>query len=339
MADTTLALADGRATRFGRQSEGALELLGRSQAIARAQELVRRAAAGEGSVLITAEAGVAVEPVARELHARGRSALGPYVVLECGVHDPARLERQWFGAASGESATDLDAVSSDSRLAAAQGGTLFLQDVAELSASVQARLARITRDGEMRIDDQPTPTLFRLVASTAPGIETDVHGHRFRADLYRRLSMVRIDLPSLRERAEDVPVLAARVLENACAARGVPPRTLTQAALALLSALTWPGNLAELQSAIERAITEAHESVIQVEHLLPALHLQRARAPFVPAGNLREARLRFEREYIASVLQHHQWRIADAAQTLGIQRPNLYRKARQLGIPVARLSE
>jgi DNA-binding NtrC family response regulator len=339
MADTTLALADGRATRFARQSDGALELLGRSQAITRAQELVRRAAAIDGSVLITAEAGVAVESVARDLHARGHHALGPYVVLECGVRDSARLERQLFGAAVADGSTDIDCVSSDSRLAAAQGGTLFLQDVTELSAAVQARLARIARDGEMRIDDRPAATLFRLVASAAPGIETEVHAHRFRADLYRRLSTVRIDLPSLRERAEDVPALAARLLENTCAVRGVPPRTLTQAALALLGALTWPGNLAELQGAIERAVTEAHEAVLQVEHLLPALQLQRARAPFVPTGNLREARLRFEREYIASVLQHHEWRVAEAAQTLGIQRPNLYRKARQLGIPVAKLAE
>jgi DNA-binding NtrC family response regulator len=82
---------------------------------------------------------------------------------------------------------------------------------------------------------------------------------------------------------------------------------------------------------------DAGAGVVQIEHVLPALHLHGAPPPFVPAGNLREARLRFEREYIAAVLQHHQWRMADAAETLGIQRPNLYRKARQLGIPIARM--
>ena len=84
---------------------------------------------------------------------------------------------------------------------------------------------------------------------------------------------------------------------------------------------------------------ELRGDVVQIEHLLPALPLNRAAAPFTPSGNLREARLRFERDYIAAVLQHHQWRIADAAETLGIQRPNLYRKARQLGIPLTRSSE
>ncbi|MGB7219167.1 MAG: sigma 54-interacting transcriptional regulator [Vicinamibacterales bacterium] len=339
MADTTFAWADARAARLARQNDGALELIGRSPAITRAQELVRRAAALDGSVLMTAEAGVSVESVAREVHARSRHAAGAYVVVECAAREPLQLERLLFGTTVADGSPDLESVSSESHLAGVQGGTLFLQDVTELSAAVQARLARVARDGEMMLDGRRVATLFRLVASASPGIETEVHGHRFRADLYRRLATVRIDLPPLRERAEDVPALAERLLESTCAARGLPPRTLTHAALALLGALTWTGNLAELQAAIERAVTEAHDAVIQVEHLLPALQLQRAPAPFVPAGNLREARLRFEREYIASVLQHHQWRIADAAHTLGIQRPNLYRKARQLGIPVARLTE
>ena len=118
-----------------------------------------------------------------------------------------------------------------------------------------------------------------------------------------------------------------------------PARTLTQAALALVGALTWPGNLAELRDALARVVANTRDDVIQVEHLLPALHLHRAPAPFFPAGHLRDARQRFERDYIAAVLQHHGWRMSDAAQTLGIQRPNLYRKARQLGIPLARVSE
>jgi two-component system nitrogen regulation response regulator NtrX len=150
---------------------------------------------------------------------------------------------------------------------------------------------------------------------------------------------VRIDLPPLRDRQEDVPVIAARVLEEALSNRGLQPRAFTQAALALIAAVTWPGNLGELQAAITRVAGDLGDHDIQVEHVLPALHLQRAPARFVPTGNLREARLRFERDYIAAVLQHHAWRMADAAQTLGIQRPNLYRKARQLGIPVTRISD
>jgi two-component system response regulator HupR/HoxA len=216
-----------------------------------------------------------------------------------------------------------------------------------MPASVQARIARIARDGEVRIDGARTATDIRWVASAAPGIESEVRSGRFRNDLYRRLAASRIDLPPLRDRPEDVNLLAARLLEDWCAACGCGPRTFTQSALALLSALAWPGNLAELQLVVERAATDTPHDAIRIEDVLPALRLDSldtrdgsgAPAPFVPSGNLRDARLGFEREYIAAVLQHHGWRMAEAAQTLGIQRPNLYRKARQLGIPLARSAE
>ncbi len=338
MSDS-LMLADVRASRFVRPGDSAVELTGRSPAITRVQELVRRGAAQEGGALITAEPGADPASVAREFHLRSRHSSAPYVVVECDAADPVDVDRLLFGLPPTDSATDLEAVSSDCSIAAARGGTLFLQNVTELRASAQAQLARVARDGEVRIDGAPVATALRIIGSAAPGIEAEVHGHRFRSDLYRRLSMVRIDLPPLRDRPDDVPALAVRLLNDICAAQGQPARTFTQTALALLGALTWPGNLTELRGAIERVVSDTHDDVIQIEHLLPALQLDRARAPFVPSGNLRDARLRFERDYIASVLQHHGWRMAAAAQTLGIQRPNLYRKARQLGIPLARLSE
>jgi len=342
----TLTFADARSARLASAGSGAVELVGRSHAISRVQELLRRAAGSDACTLITGEPGSAVESVARELHGRSRRSDTPFVMVDCGAADTGGVDRLLFGSApdlsTGSSprneAADLEPVTRDSSVAAAIGGTLFLQDVSELPASTQARLARIARDGEVRIDGAVVATMCRLIASASPGLDADVHAHRFRGDLYRRLSATRIDLPPLRDRAEDVPLLAQRLLDD-CAAPGSPARSFTQTALALLGALTWPGNLAELRDAIHRVVAETDAAVIQVEHVLPALRLLRAPAPFVPSGNLREARLRFEREYIAAVLQHHGWRMAEAAQTLGIQRPNLYRKARQLGIPLARLSE
>jgi DNA-binding NtrC family response regulator len=347
-------LAGSRPARLFAANAGAVELVGRSNAITRVQELLRRAAASDAGTLITSEAGSAVESVARELHGRSRQSAAPFVIVECGAVDAAGVDRALFGppldpstgsgssraSSRGDAApTDLESVTSDSGIAAAIGGTLFLQDVSELPASTQARLARLARDGEVRIDGAPVATMFRLVASASPAIDGDVRAHRFRTDLYRRLTAMRIDLPPLRDRGEDVPALAQRLLDDICAAEGPPAKTFTQTALVLLGALTWPGNFAELRGAIERLVSETPAEVIQVEHLLPALQLLRAPAPFVPTGNLREARLRFERDYIVAVLQHHGWRMAEAAHTLGIQRPNLYRKARQLGIPLSRLSE
>ena len=336
MADPLVADA---AARFVRRSEVPVELTGRSPAITRVQELVRRGARLDGGVLITAEPGAALDDIARELHLRSRAAAGPFLVVDCEAADAASVDRRLFGALDHEQPSDLESVAADSTIAAARGGTLFLKNVTELRAAAQAQLARIARDGEVRIDGVPVVTSLRLVASAAPAIDGDVHGQRFRRDLFRRLSATRIDLPPLRDRADDVAAIAIRVLDDLCAAGGRPPASLSTAALALVGALTWPGNLAELRAVIEQVAAESRGSIIQIEHLLPVVPLTRASAPFVPAGNLREARLRFERDYIASVLQHHEWRMADAARTLGIQRPNLYRKARQLGIPLTRSSE
>jgi len=336
----TLSLADAR-MRFARASAPpcAIELLGDSPAAIRTQELVRRAATIDAGVLLTADAGVHAESVAQELHDRSRRAAGPFITIDCQAGDAARIDGLLFGSPEALAASDLEPVTADSRIAAARGGTLFLRDVADLPAACQAKLARIARDGEVRIDGVPLAMAWRLVASALPSVDAEVQANRLRADLYRRLSAVRIDLPPLRDRAEDVPTIAMRLLDEVCQAQSGRTRTLTSAALALVGALAWPGNVAELQRVLERVVAESDDEVIQVEHLLPALRLDARPAAFRPAPNLREARLRFERDYIAAVLQHHGWRMAEAAQTLGIQRPNLYRKARQLGIPLSRVSD
>jgi DNA-binding NtrC family response regulator len=337
MADP-LALAN-RPARFVPAASGAIELVGRSPAIVRAQEWLRRAAALDTAVLLVAEHGADAESVARELHARSRPLTAPWIAVDCGASDPVQLDRTLFGVGSSNGASDLEEIAADSQLAAARGGTLYLADVTELPAAVQTRLARIVRDGEVRIDGQACPTGCRIVSSAQPSIDADARENRFRSDLYRRLAASRIDLPPLRERPEDVPALAERLLQDVSAERGGPALVFNQAALALLGALNWPGNLAELRAVVARVVAGAREETIQIEQLLPALRLDRATTPFSPRGTLREARLRFEREYISAVLQHHAWRMAEAAHTLGIQRPNLYRKARQLGIPLSRVSD
>jgi DNA-binding NtrC family response regulator len=335
MSNTSI-LADSLKDSPSGSAPWALELIGHSPAIARVHERLRLAVSEEGSVLLVAEHGVGVDAIARELHERRPQPHGPFIAIDC-AREGSRVETTLFGGSA--SGADLETIAPGAQLAAARGGTLFLRDVGELPASVQARLARVLRDSEASVAGSAIPMVFRLVGSATRDIDGDAQARRFRADLYRRLSTLRIDLPALRDRPEDIPVIAARILDDLCATRSLPPRHFTQAASALLAALSWPGNLAELRRVIERVETDATVDQIRIEHLLPALQLDRAPAPFVPAGNLREARLRFERDYIAAVLQHHGWRMAEAAQTLGIQRPNLYRKARQLGIAVTRTSD
>ena len=320
---------------------GAPELVGHSPALVRVRDLLDRAAVQAGALLIAAEAGTIVAAVAQELHRRSGEPNRPLVAVDCASGDAGGIEESLFGAARTEAASELECASPDSAIACACGGTLFLQEITELPAVAQGRLARVLRDGQFRSDSRCERAAFRLVASAPETIDDDVRTRRFRPDLYRRLAAIRVDVPPLRERAEDIPALAARALEDISTARHLPLRAFTQSALALLAALPWPGNLRELHDVIAHVVDslDAGTELIQIEHLLPALHLHGAPPSFVPAGSLREARLRFEREYIAAVLQHHRWRMADAAETLGIQRPNLYRKARQLGIPIARMPE
>jgi DNA-binding NtrC family response regulator len=314
----------------------AVELVGTSAAVTRVAALVDRVAATDDACLLTARRGADAESVAREIHEHSARGAMPFVAVVCGA---PTVERALFGEPTGRSPLDLEALTLDSRIAAARGGTLFLEDVIELPAAVQSRLARLARDREARVDGARVALDVRLIASAVPGIETEVRAQRFRGDVLRRLSALRIDLPPLSERVGDVPALAARLLDDFCAATGAAPRTFTPAALALLGGMSWPGNLAELRETVERAASSAAGAVIPVEALLPSLRLERTPPAFTPEGTLREARLRFEHDYIAAVLEHHGWRMADAAQTLGIQRPNLYRKARQLGIPLTRASE
>ena len=320
------------------RSCGAIELAGDSAAVGRTRALLERAAVLDSGVLIVAERGIEVESVARDLHAGRRGPAAPLIAVGC-ADDAAVVDRSLFGAPAMPQATDLVAVSPQSAVACARGGTLFLHDVTELPAPVQARLARLARDGEMWLDGKEVPTDCRLVASAPPSVERDVREHRFRVDLYRRIAASRIDLPPLRDRSEDIPALVARLIEEHRNEHGGPVRRFTDAALALMSALPWAGNLAELRSVIGRVVCQTNQTVVQIEQVLPSLRLDRSMTAFIPAGSLREARQRFERDYIAAVLQYHGWKVAEAAQTLGIQRPNLYRKARQLGIPVNRIDD
>jgi len=258
---------------FAQPSPLATELAGSSAAISRVQEMVRRVAALDGHVLLIARRGSDADAVARHIHARSPLGAHAFVSVACGA---AGVEQVLFGDPVHPAPSDLEALSADSRLAAARGGTLFLEDATELPAGVQARLARLTRDGEARIDGEPVPTAMRLIVSAPPGIDSDVREHRFRSDVYRRVSTLRVDLPPLSERPEDVPILALRVLEDLSTASGGRPRSFSQAALSLLGAMAWPGNLAELRETVERAASGTDQDPIQIEHLLPTLQLDRA---------------------------------------------------------------
>lgn len=280
-------------------------------------------------MLVVAESGLSAERVARAIHAGGGRSPGPFIAVDCGAGDATTVTAELFGSAT-ERGLELEAVASGSALVRATGGTLFLGNAGELPATAQLRLSRVLRDGEMRVGDSTVPLGARIIAGAAIEIDRDVEERRFRPELHRRLRRIRIDVPPLRERADDLPQIIDAILETACARVGAR-RTLAPAAMTALRTLPWPGNIDELGRMIDRLVDRVPAPMIRQEDVLAELQFApRRHAP--PLANLREARLAFEREYIAAVLQEHGWSMSAAARTLGIERANLYRKTRQLGI-------
>lgn len=313
---------------------GPLVLVGRSAAARRLADDIR-AADDASCVLLEGESGLDLVEIARAIHDRS-ARRGPFLAVDCGAAEPSLVERELFGDHPRRTASDVEAITPGCALALAAGGTLYLGEVSELSAAAQARLARVARDGEVRLSGEVCRLDVCLVASTSPDPEGHVDEGRLRRDLVRHFSRTRVVVPALRRRAEDIPLIADALITELCDASALPRKALTQAAITLLSAMPWRGNLVELRLALSRLVSDVTTAVIQLEDVLAHVRFDGALAPQAPTGTLRSARQQFERDYIALVLHHHRGRVGDAARALGIQRTNLYRKARQLGISVAR---
>lgn len=310
---------------------------------------VRRARAalelpGAGPLLILAEDGLEAVAVARYVHERTRAGQ-PFLHVDCADPDVARLHAAVFGERTRGAGHELESLGPGSVLVAARRGTVFLDNISDLPAAIQRGLARLLRDGEARVGGRDRVRVTaRVVASAPPSLHADARDGRFRADLLRRFGALPAIVPPLRERADDLRVIVHRVASDIAAAAGRPAPAFTQAALTVLAAMPWPGNLDELRTTLQRVLRDAAGTVRQEDllHLLPLAPPQGIAARVGPSVTLREARRRFEREYIAAVLEQHDWRMSDAARTLGIERANLYRKTRQLGIvraaPVPRAS-
>ena len=278
-------------------------VFGASPAIREVLALVRRIAPSRCNVLVLGERGTGRESVARAVHAQSPHRDKPFVKVECGPD---------LAGAIGEYAPP--------------GSTFYLEEIGELSADAQRQLVEIMRRRAESSAD------LRLIGSAAPRVDDWIGRGDLRADLVEALGVVRIQLPPLRQRTEDIPLLATHFLKEACRRNGIPPKTFSRAALTLLAALPWPGNMAELRALTERLAVIITRGVLLLEDVLANVRLEGAEALGGPSGTLREARERFERDYVAAVLQHHRGRMGDAARALGIERTNLYRKIKQLNI-------
>lgn len=309
-----------------------LPLTGASEAASRARDALSYAAARRHPALIVAEPGCRPHDVARALHNVSRPG-HPLIEVPGGL-DAADVAARLFGAVPPATDNDLEVAGPDSALLAAAGGTLFIEDVDDLPASAQRRLARILRDSEFAVPGgaQPVALACRLVATTSG--DPDARDGRLRDELLRRFRHCVIRIPPLRHRPSDL----AALIERLAGLAGAPARTFTQPALTVLAALPWPRNIDELAAVLSGVLASAGPLVRQ-EDVLARLPIEGAFTRIDTTASLRDARRRFEREYIAAVLERHHWRMSEAARTLGIERANLYRKARQLGISRAPRAE
>jgi DNA-binding NtrC family response regulator len=298
---------------------------------------VRAAAEAPGGVLVCGEPGSGRQVVARAIHAMARPD-GPFVMVDCRNQDVSALEERLFGAATETPSTNgrrtAERLGRNSAVWEARGGTLLLAHVMDAPTRVQARLARLIRDGEAAFGDKRAALALDLrpVATTEPNPEAVVADGRLRRDLFERLEHVRIDVPPLRRRREDVPLLAVHLLRQMSAARGSTPPRLSRSALALLAALPWPGNGRELGALLELLLQRGSRPVIELDDVLNHVRLDGISPRLEGGGTLRDAKARFERDWITAVLMKHHGRVGDAARALGIQRTNLYRKVRQLNV-------
>jgi anaerobic nitric oxide reductase transcription regulator len=306
-----------------------LPLAGRSAAARGASAAFQSAISRRGPVLIEAEGGCCSQEIASALHAHSRPAQ-PFVVSDCRVDDALGIEQRLFGTAarSGE-LSDLESATAESAVVLSGAGTLFVDNIDELPAAAQRRLARLLRDGEVRFAGRTIRTGFRLVAATSRDLANETREGRFREDLLRRLARCRITIVPLRRRPTDIPEILNLLCRDL--ANGATTHGFTAQAVAVLASLPWTRNFDELRECVGNLL-KGQPAEVTAERVLAQVSLPGHFGRMDLTASLREARRQFEREYIGAVLEHHRWSMSEAARTLGIERANLYRKARQLGI-------
>ncbi len=310
-----------RRSRLGR-------LVGRGPLMQEVFRTIERVAASRASVLITGESGTGKELVARAAHELGPRAAGPFVAVNCAAIPVTLLESELFGHERGAFTDARER--RIGRFEAASGGTLFLDEIAELAPALQAKLLRALQERtiERLGSAQPIEVDVRFLAATNRDLEREVAAGRFRSDLYYRIAVVPIALPPLRERREDIRLLAEEFLARARRDAGRGPSSIAHEALAALERHAWPGNVRELENAIERAIALSEREVLGREDLPPAIaqaeRLEQIQEG-VRAGRLgfEDAVARFEQDLLRDALERSGWNQTRAATQLGITRRQL----------------
>ena len=306
------------------------DIKGKSKAMRRLFALLPEVARSRAGVLVTGESGTGKELVARALHDLSPRAEGPFVPVNCGSLPDTLLESELFGHRRGAfTGADRDR---PGRFAAARGGTIFLDEIGEISQALQVRLLRVLDRGEYVPlgDNLPQKTDARVVAATNRDLRQEMDAGNFRQDLYYRLNVVEVHLPPLRRRRVDIPLLVEHFLQTLAAERGEPVRTISSQAMALIMDHDWPGNVRELKNALEHALVLAPGPELRPEDLPEFVRGAVDRRAVTPGPGLELAQR--ERQAIVQALRACSGHRLRTAEALGISTTTLWRRMKRYGI-------
>lgn len=306
------------------------DIISRSPLMERVFEILPAVASSPSTVLIQGETGTGKELLARTIHSLGPGSRGPFVAVNCGALPDTLLESELFGYKTG--AFTGATRDKPGRFALARGGTLFLDEIGEVSPALQARLLRVLQDRtfEPLGSVAQESTNARIIAATNADLREEVRAGRFREDLYYRVNVVRIELPPLRRRKEDIPLLAAGFVEKFNLLHGRNIQGVSSEALSLFMAHDWPGNIRELENAVERAFVMCTEGFIGIGHLPEELTAASALTS-IESGSLRAHQL-LDARMITTALERNGYNRTAAARELGIHKTTLFRRMKRLGM-------
>jgi two-component system NtrC family response regulator len=295
-------------------------------------DLIRRVAPTNATVLITGASGTGKELVARALHRHSLRRKRPFVSVNCTALPETLLESELFGHAKGS----FTGAIADKRglFEEAHGGTVFLDEIGEISPLLQQRLLRVLQEREFfRVgESQPRTVDVRVLAATNSDLPSEVRAGRFREDLFYRLNVVNIHLPDLRERREDIPLLVEHFVKKACRANSLPEKAVSPDVLKRLTAQDWPGNVRELENVIERAVVLSRDTLLAEEDLPQEMQGSVPASAIAEAVGERLTLAELERRYILAILNSVGGARSEAAQILGIDRKTLYRRLCEYGV-------
>lgn len=312
-----------------REMVGGGRMIGTSAAFLRVVEQATLAARSDARILLVGESGTGKELLAAHIHQNSPFASGPFVKVNCAAIPTELIESELFGHEKGSFTGATSARRGKFELA--DGGTIFLDEVGDLHAASQAKLLRVLQEGEFhRVGgEQSIRVSVRVIAATNRDLGDLVAQQRFREDLYYRLCVVPVRMPALRERREDVRPLAEYFLAEFCQRNNFKPKTIDDAAFPLLESHPWPGNARELRNVVERMAILTQGDRLVAESVPVEIRIPRENGI---RSNLRETREAAEREHILRALEESGWNVSSAARALGMERTNLHKRIRALGI-------